>query len=145
MSDPYLDTSALAKWYLNEPGSLAFQDFIVQHKRAAISRLTIVEFRCLLARRLRARELSVQNEADAFRLLQSDIAGGFLLVHPLHDTHAQAALDLIERLRRHPLRTLDALHLAIALDSGAALLATADRMMVRAAKTLGLPVATFAA
>ena len=67
------------------------------------------------------------------------------MVHPLHDTHAQAALDLIERLRRHPLRTLDALHLAIALDSGAALLATADRMMVRAAKTLGLPVATFAA
>ena len=69
MSDPYLDTSALAKWYLNESGSLAFQDFIVQHKRAAISRLTIVEFRCLLARRLRARELSVQNEADVFRLL----------------------------------------------------------------------------
>ena len=62
----------------------------------------------------------------------------------MRDAHAQAALDLIERLRRHPLRTLDALHLAIALDTGADLLATADRIMASAAKSLGLPVATFA-
>jgi hypothetical protein len=50
---PYLDTSALAKWYLSEPFSEAFEEFIQEQETAAISRLTVVEFRCLLARRRR--------------------------------------------------------------------------------------------
>jgi uncharacterized protein len=44
----YIDTSALAKWYLPEPGSDAFVDFIRYQDGAAISRLTTVELRCLL-------------------------------------------------------------------------------------------------
>ena len=62
---------------------------------------------------------------------------------PLDDAHAVAALDLLDRLRPHPLRTLDALHLAAALGAAAAVLATADRVMARAAADLGLDVATF--
>lgn len=50
---PYLDTSALAKWYLNEPFSEKFEAFIQEYSTAAISRLTVVELRCLLARRRR--------------------------------------------------------------------------------------------
>ena len=40
---PYIDTSALAKWYLSEASS--------EELDAEISRLTVVEFRCLPARR----------------------------------------------------------------------------------------------
>jgi predicted nucleic acid-binding protein len=41
------------------------------------------------------------------------------------------------------LRTLDALHLAIAQSIGASALATADQQMVCAAKALGLMTVTF--
>lgn len=143
MTDPYLDTSALAKWYLNEPGSEAFELFLRSHGRAAISRLTAVEFRCLLARRRRAGDLTPRLEQAAFRLFLDDVAAGYLIVHPLDDHHARAALTLIERLDRHRLRTLDALHLAIAQSVGADTLATADRNMARSAETLGFEVAMF--
>jgi predicted nucleic acid-binding protein len=41
---PYIDTSALAKWYLNEPRSEDFGAFITRQEKAVISRLTVVEF-----------------------------------------------------------------------------------------------------
>jgi len=53
----YLDTSALVKWYLPEPGSEAYVDFIARQSRAVISRLTGVELRCLQARRPPAGEI----------------------------------------------------------------------------------------
>lgn len=37
----YIDTSALAKWYLNEPRSEDFEAFIRQQASAAISRLAV--------------------------------------------------------------------------------------------------------
>lgn len=58
MSGPYVDTSALAKLYLNERGSEQFEAFLLRQERAVISRLTALEFRCVLARRRRAQELS---------------------------------------------------------------------------------------
>ena len=143
MSSPYLDTSALAKWYLNEPGSEDFERFLRDQRRAAISRLTTVEFRCLLARRRRAGELTTRIEQSAFRLFLDDVAAGYLQVHPLTDDHARNALVLLERLDTHSLRTLDALHLAIASAIGAETLATADRIMARAAGEIGLHVAMF--
>jgi predicted nucleic acid-binding protein len=39
----YVDTSALAKWYLPESGSDAFVDFIQRQNGAVISRLAPVE------------------------------------------------------------------------------------------------------
>jgi predicted nucleic acid-binding protein len=143
MNVPYVDTSALAKWYLNERGSEEFEAFILFQERAAISRLTALEFRCLLARRRRAQDLSATAERDAFRQIRSDVFNGYLEVHPLLDEHVHTAIDLLERLQEHPLRTLDALHLAIASALGATVLATADRVMAQAAAALGLRVQAF--
>ena len=143
MTGPYLDTSALAKRYLNEPGSENFERFFQDQRQAAISRLTTVEFRCLLARRRRAGDLTRRIEEAAFRLFLDDVAGGYLQVHPLVDDHARTALALLKRLDTHSLRTLDALHLAIASAIGAETLATADRIMARAAAEIGLHVAMF--
>ena len=47
----YLDTSALAKWYLNEVGSEAFVGFLQGLDSAVISSLTVTEMRSLLSRR----------------------------------------------------------------------------------------------
>ena len=100
----YIDTSALAKWYLPEPGSDAFVDFIRYQDRAAISRLTTVELRCLLARRRRAGDITVQHERDAWSTFEADILAGHLHVEALADGHAISARDLLTRLERLPLR-----------------------------------------
>lgn len=139
----YLDTSALAKWYLNEPFSEEFSEFIQKQASATISRLTIVEFRCLLARRRRAREITKTIESRVFEAFENDVRGGFLQVHPVADEHLVAALGLITRLGKVPLRTLDALHLAIAQGFQARRLATADRVMADAGKAVGLTIVRF--
>ena len=54
----YLDTSALAKWYLNEARSQEFTVWFQTQPDVHLSSLTLTEFRCLLARRRRAGELS---------------------------------------------------------------------------------------
>src|ERR671918_682358 len=139
----YIDTSALAKWYLPEPGSEAFVEFIVRQDGAVISRLTSVELRCLLARRRRAGEIAPEHERDAWFTFEDDIRAGHLHVEALADGHAIKARHLVEQLRDLPLRTLDALHLAIAQSIGVDVLATADLGMARAAQALGITVVTF--
>ncbi len=140
---PYVDTSALAKWYISEPGSEAFEAFVKGFPRVVISRLNVIELRCLLARRGRAGEITEQTADGAFQLFQSDVAQGYLEICPLDDQHALRAAALLGRLRGHPLRTLDALHLAIAQTLESQIMATADRVMARAAEALGIRVVTF--
>lgn len=140
---PYLDTSALAKWYLNEPFSEQFEAFIQEEATVAISRLTVVEFRCLLARRRRMGDITKTIESRVYTSFEKDVGAGFLQVHPVADEHLIAALGLITRLGRYPLRTLDALHLAIAQGIHCQRLATADKGMAAAGKAAGLSVARF--
>jgi predicted nucleic acid-binding protein len=143
-ADPaYVDTSALAKWYLPEPGSDAFVDFIRRQDGAAISRLTTVELRCLLARRRCAGDISLQYERDAWSTFESDVRAGHLYVEALSDVHALTARDLLEQLHNLPVRTLDAFHLAIARSLAVGVLATADRVMARAAEALGMTAIMF--
>ena len=139
----YVDTSALAKWYLNEPQSEAFEAFISSHPNAAICRLTVVEFRCLLARRRRASDSTAVHETRLGDAVAADITSGALALHPVEDTDFQAAVILIGDLRKQPLRTLDALHLAVARRLDVELVATADRVMAAACKELGIEVKSF--
>ncbi len=143
MTALYVDTSALAKWYLNEPRSEDFAKYIQAERRVAISRLTVVELRCLLGRRRRARHLTAALEREILQAFQSHVQHGFLTVHRLEDHHALRADELIEQLKEEPLRTLDALHLAITLDLGCQRIATADRVMATAATKLGINVDRF--
>ena len=140
---PYLDTSALAKWYINESGSEAFVDFIQHHSPAVVSRLGVVEVRCLLARRRRAGELTRRYEEQAVATFEDDILRGDLQIEPLADVHALMAVRLVESLTEPPLRTLDALHLAVAQSLALGTVATADRQLATAAAALGFEVAIF--
>ncbi|MBI3665412.1 MAG: type II toxin-antitoxin system VapC family toxin [Acidobacteria bacterium] len=143
MTASYIDTSALAKWYLNEARSDDFEAFLRREQRATISRLTVLEFRCLLARRRRSRDIDGRMENRVFSAFENDVRAGFLSVHPLEDAHALAALEILTRLKSHPLRSLDALHLAIAHALGVAKIATADRVLAEAAAALGFEVERF--
>lgn len=139
----YIDTSALLKRYLPERNSDAFDEWFVAATPASVSRLTFVEVRSALARRRREQTLNAAQEASAMNELRIDVQDGVLAVQPGADHHFVDAFHLIDRLDSVPLRTLDALHLAIAGASGATTLATADAVMRRAAEALGMNVIFF--
>jgi predicted nucleic acid-binding protein len=134
----YVDTSALAKWYLNESYSDEFVAWIERHAPVAITTLTSLEMRSLLARRRRDAELDAKLEAKLFAAFEQDIADGHVSLHRLEDRQVLAAQRLFARVPDLPLRSLDALHLASAIEIGVERLATADRVMADAAVALGL-------
>lgn len=139
----YFDTSALAKWYLNEPRSEDVEEFIRARGPVAISSLTQVEMRSLLARRRREGCFGADTEVRVFSAFTDDIRQGSLVSHPLEDASAASAVNIIASIPTLPLRALDALHLAIVREIRAEALATADRMMIEAAEALGLTAIRF--
>jgi predicted nucleic acid-binding protein len=139
----YVDTSALAKWYLNEARSEEFAAWIQAELEIHISTLTLVEMRCLLGRRRRNHEISGEIVEQIFTTLQDDINQGFLTRHRVDDESVLGALTLLNLVADHPLRTLDALHLSIARRLGLERLATADRVMIGAAHAVGFHVISF--
>jgi predicted nucleic acid-binding protein len=139
----YVDTSALAKWYLNEEQSDHVEEYLRSLPFAGISSLTLVEMRCLLARRRRYAEITREQELQCYALFRQDIEEGHLQVEPLAGEHLASALLLLDRLSDHSLRTLDAFHLAIVEAAGFEVVATADRIMADAAEALGVKVQRF--
>lgn len=139
----YFDTSALAKWYLNEPQSDAVERFIAASAPVAISDLTVAEMRSLLARRRRVKAFDAATEAKVFATFREDLRNGFLYKAPLSPETFEGAVNLMAMLPDLPLRTLDALHLAFAQAAGATAIATFDDLMARAAKALEMEVIEF--
>lgn len=138
----YADASALVKRYLDEPFSAEFEA-LLQQGAIAISRLTIVELRCALARRRRNRDIDALRENRINAELAADIHDGTLCVSGIGDADFTAAYHLIGRLAELPLRTLDALHLATAEQLAASGFATADKAQAEAAAALGFTVHRF--
>lgn len=139
----YLDTSALAKWYLNEHGSDAFVAYLKQLDVAVVSSLSRTEMRSLLARRRRMGDLAPALESVIFATFLDDIAAGFLSLCDVEDSRFDEAAGLIARYPELPLRTLDALHLAVARHEQVDAIATGDSVMAETAQAMGLTVARF--
>lgn len=139
----YFDTSALAKWYLNEPCSEAVVRYIRKHGPVAISGLTVVEMRSLLARRRREQGIDAAMESRIFATFEEDIRQGFLVCFPFPEKATEGAANLISMFPDVPLRTLDSLHLTIAQERGAKTLATFDSTMAEAARKMGFHLVSF--
>jgi len=139
----YIDTSALAKWYLNEARSDDFEAYLREVDRPTISSLTVVETRSLLSRHRRMGHLSDRQEQEVFAQFQQDLEEGIISSLPVRDRDVLAATHILGRLLDRPLRTLDAIHLALCEAAGLSELATADKIMAAAAADLGLDVARF--
>jgi len=139
----YLDTSALAKWYLNESGSDVFVSFLQSLDSAVVSSLTLTEMRSLLSRHRRMGDLTAELESLLFAAVREDIDRGWLQRYPVDDARFTEASNLIARYPHQPLRTLDALHLTLAAQAGIAMLATADAVMAETASLMGFAVERF--
>jgi len=143
MALSYIDTSALAKWYLPEAGSADFSEWMQRQDDTCISSLTITEFRCLLARRQRMEMLSALDVQQLYAKFKQDIEDAHLILYPVENRHILNASLMIESLPSVPLRTLDALHLTIANDIPVHSIATADKVMGESARLLDFEVVLF--
>jgi uncharacterized protein len=143
MERVYIDTSAVAKWYLNEASSDEVERFLQERGPVEISELTVVEMRSLLARRRREGSIDASLEIEIFAAFSEDIRQGFLVCRPLPAEWATASVNLLSALQYVPMRTLDAIHLTIAKDLPVDIVATSDRVMAEGARTLGLRVLLF--
>lgn len=139
----YIDTSALAKWYVREPRSDEFEVWVRCADCPTISSLSLVEMRCLLARRRRTGSLDNQSESQAYALFLQDIDQRHLTVEFLDDADVRSAVHLMEHVGARPLRTLDAIHLSVCSSRRFDTLATADTVMAAAAADLGIEVVRF--
>lgn len=113
MSTYFLDSSALVKRYVTEPGS----DWVraLSHPTTGnsliITRITWVEVLSALARRQRAGDLASGDVQQAIQIFRYDLDMQYQVVEL--DVHlAEMAGSLITR---HPLRAYDAVQLAAAL------------------------------
>lgn len=146
MASSFLDTSALAKLYHEEPGS-DYVERILNHpgSRGIVSRLSLVEMESVFAIKVRTGALDENGRSLALRRLRADIARDRLVVGPpIEPKHYRSAAKL---LRIHGvsrgLRTLDALQLAVALDmleaSWISVMVSADKRLCEVAEVCGCP------
>jgi predicted nucleic acid-binding protein len=134
----YIDTSLLVPYYCPEPLSRAAERTIRGDPRAAVSDLVEVEFFSALARKTRERDMSTADATRAGERFVDHLQAGLYARLPVQRQHYEAARTWLARFTL-PLRTLDALHLALA-DLEGLRLATADEDLSRSAKRLGIAV-----
>jgi len=139
----YVDTSALAKWYVNESGSDEVEEYLRQVCPLSISLLTKVEMRSLIARRVRQGHIDSGIQSRILATFEGDIVEGHLDLVPLTVESFLIAESLLGAHPEIPLTTLDALHLGTIRSAGAGVLATADRVMAQAAIALGIECREF--
>jgi hypothetical protein len=132
----YVDTSVLAAYYCPEILSEQVQQLLSEQVEPVLSWLTQVELSSAVAKKVRSNEL---NSADGNRILAkfiSHLNAGFFRMIAVEEAHWQLAKSWIG-LFTTPLRTLDALHLAIASNEELQLV-TSDKPLFSAAKALGV-------
>jgi predicted nucleic acid-binding protein len=135
----YVDSSALAKLYVPEADSDRTDAFLRGRTGMVISELAITEVLSAVARKGRAGELEPKYASQIRDALIADAeSGSFERVHLDPATHREA--ERLLAVSSVPLRTLDALHLALATVSSATHILTFDLRMREAAVHSGLIV-----
>ncbi len=118
MAQYFFDSSALAKLYHPEPGTVEVTRILSEpDRRIVISRLTLVEIQSVFAIKVRTGEIS-RDDAELFRQrMVLSVAVRDFDVFTVTDSHFGTAERLVVRYGfDHRLRTLDALHWAVAVD-----------------------------
>lgn len=136
----FFDTSALIKFFHEEPGTIIVTDLITNPESAIhVSDLVRIEFISALYRRYRNKEIDD-------RALNEAISGFYeeysrFNVEPLGHAVLQEAEELlVKHGKTHGLRTLDALHLAtcVLLKETNWIFVASDDNLISVAKAIGL-------
>lgn len=135
----YLDASALVKLFVPEPESDTLNQALMGAEDVILSDLALTEMASALGRRTREGRLTPAESRRLYREAErlASVCRRAELTPPVH----RLAERLLLTSREVPLRVLDALHLAMALDARAATLVTFDPRMRAAAASQGVFVA----
>lgn len=128
----YIDTSVLGAYYCPESLSAAAEAALRQIKNPVITLLSEVEFCSLLSRKRRLDELTERQMRAILDLFSTHVAEGFYRRVALTSELFLTARKLVASAHSS-LRTLDGLHLAVALAENLPLM-TADQDLAKAAK-----------
>jgi predicted nucleic acid-binding protein len=135
----YLDTSVLLPLFVVDPLNRRAETLMRQQKSViAISDYCIAEFASAIAARVRSGEIPSRIAQIAYSQFDGWTAGKAKRTEMMA-ADISAAASFIRRLDL-PLKTGDAIHIAVAQRLGATL-ATFDRQMEAGAGVLGVPVA----
>ena len=132
----YIDTSVLVAYYCPEPISEAVERLLQRVKNPSISSLTEVELVSAISGKIREKELSVADGNRIVNQYRSQRKSAILPLINLTEAHFQTAFSMLSRFNP-PLKTLDALHLSVAIVNELVIV-TADRQLKNAAKHLGV-------
>lgn len=137
-SPVYLDTSALAKLYVQEDGSDELDSALVDRRDLLISELSLTELTSAIARRVREGTMPATAGRHIYQQVFRDVREGeYRLLDLTSATHREAERLLLTIGRQAPIRSGDSLHLATAALADARTLITYDRQMLAVASTLG--------
>jgi len=113
----FLDTSALVKLYVREPGTDRLLPLVTDRpeNRFAVSSISAVEVRSAIRRRQRAGDVDPDVAAEILDAVRSHLETRFVR-QSVNDTVIEIAQEMIDR---HALRAYDAIQLAACLVVGA--------------------------
>jgi len=131
-----VDSSSLAKRYVQEIGSDKLERFLQNASELALCIILVPEIVSGLARRMREGALTISNYRAARKQLLADVRDATIL--QITPSVVSSSVKLLENNDLRDLRAMDALHVACALEWQADLFVTSDRKQLTAAKNAGL-------
>ena len=131
----FLDSSGLAKRYVSEPGSASVVALCRDAEKIVLSPISKLEVLSAL-NRLRREGLLAD---DTYPQLKDDVEADIdeAVLVELSPRVMRSAIRCMETVL---IRTLDAIHVASAMEAGCSAFLSADRRQCRAAATMGVPV-----
>ena len=128
-----VDSSSLAKRYIQEVGSEKLEGLLQRASELAFCIILVPEIVSGLNRRVRERALTPANYRKVKKQLLNDVRDATLI-----QVTPAVVSSSVKLLESNVLRALDALHVACALEWKADLFATSDRRQLVAARNAGL-------
>ena len=131
----FLDTSAFAKRYIVERGSAELMALCQQADSLVVSVICLPELISTLSRLVREKKLAKTD----YRKLKNDAMADLADVDTCHVT-PDILGSVVSLLEAHPLRAMDALHVACALAVESDIFVSADHRQLSAARKTGLKI-----
>ena len=136
----FLDTSALAKRYVAEPGTQTVMELCDQADTLMISVIAVPEMISAFFRLRRERHITSRQYTSLKQFFLSDITDALIC-----ETTPEVIQSAVNLLERYSLRGMDAIHLGAAQVSQADVFVSADARQCQACERLGIEVVNLSA
>jgi len=131
----FFDSSAFAKRYIMEAGSEKVERICSQSGMLGVSSICLPEIISALCRLRRQSVITEDEYGSAKQALWKDVEDA--IICNISPSVIRQSIDILES---HKVRTLDALHVACALEFGAEVFVSSDIQQLSAAKGAGLKI-----